>query len=215
MVVEVKNVLTDNSYETVGKKVFYKSIELLGGLTKLMEYRTLTWLPSLARASFVLVLKEDYFKTEEEIASIVGLTKNTVKQILRADPSLALKKIQNFDELTKEEKKDLKVHTAGGLAKLAYKMIREGNEPKDFIDFASSITERALAACELPWAYNILRHTKGIDYPIKDGEVLKERLKDVEAKGVKLVEIIPKLNYPVKNPAELLHEIKILLATKS
>jgi probable regulatory domain-containing protein len=78
----------------------------------LAEYRTLTWLPSLARAAFVIVLHEEYIKSESEIAEYVGLTKNTVRNILRADPQLALYKLQHIDELTTEQKKELKVHIA-------------------------------------------------------------------------------------------------------
>jgi len=32
-------------------RVFFKAIDLLDGLNKLAEYRTLTWLPILAKAS--------------------------------------------------------------------------------------------------------------------------------------------------------------------
>ena len=45
---------------------------------------------------------------------------------------MALYKIQHMDELSPEEKKQLKVHTAGGIAKIAYKLIKEGEEPKIF-----------------------------------------------------------------------------------
>jgi probable regulatory domain-containing protein len=78
----------------------------------LAEYRTLTWLPSLARAAFVIVLREEYVKSELEIAEFVGLTKNTVRNILRADPQLALYKLKHLEELTAEQKKELKVHIA-------------------------------------------------------------------------------------------------------
>ncbi|MGA1861931.1 hypothetical protein OWM07_03515, partial [Deferribacter thermophilus] len=108
--------------EPLVARVFFKGIDLLGGLSKLADYRALTWLASLARASFAVVLREEYLKTEEEIAEKIGISKATVRNILRADPDKALYKIQNIDDLTKEEKTELKVHTAGGLAKLAYKL---------------------------------------------------------------------------------------------
>ena len=73
MVVEIKPVEKD--IEPLVTRVFLKSIDIVGGLQKLAEYRTLTWLPSLARAAFVIVLREEYLKTEDEIAQIVGITK--------------------------------------------------------------------------------------------------------------------------------------------
>ncbi|RKX57366.1 MAG: bacterio-opsin activator, partial [Thermodesulfobacteriota bacterium] len=73
--------IPEQEIENLVNRVFFKSIELLGGLNKLAEFRTLTWLPSLARASFVVILKEEYMKSDEEIAYKVGLTKNTVRNI--------------------------------------------------------------------------------------------------------------------------------------
>ncbi|HIO42299.1 MAG TPA: bacterio-opsin activator, partial [Aquifex sp.] len=51
MVVEIKPVEQD--IEHLVTRVFLKAIDIIGGLQKLAEYRTLTWLPSLARAAFV------------------------------------------------------------------------------------------------------------------------------------------------------------------
>ena len=97
MVIEITGVPkneTDADLEQLVTRVFFKAIDLLGGLSKLTEFRTLTWLPSLARAAYVVVLREEHLRTEEEIAQKVGLTKNTVRSILRADPTLAIEKIQ-------------------------------------------------------------------------------------------------------------------------
>jgi len=89
--------------EHLVNRVFFKAIDLLGGLQKLAEYCTLTWLPSLARAAFAVVLREEYIKTEDEIAQIVGLTKNTVRNILRADPSLVMEKLKKSRSLLKKK----------------------------------------------------------------------------------------------------------------
>ena len=43
------------SPDTLVLKMFLKAIELLGGLRQLAEYRTLTWLPSIARAVYAKV----------------------------------------------------------------------------------------------------------------------------------------------------------------
>ncbi len=206
--------MNEHDLEHLVSRVFFKSLDLLGGLHKLAEYRTLTWLPSLARASFVIVLREEYLKTEEEIAEIVGLTRNTVRNILRADPQMALYKIQHMDELTKEEKKQLRVHTAGGIAKLAYKMVKEGEEAQVLLEFCREMSAKAVQVCEAPWAYTVLKHSKGVKYPIKDPSELKEKLAGITIKGLPAEEVVEGLSYPIKNPAQLLHEIKEYLQMK-
>lgn len=204
--VDVKNL------ENLTARVFFKAIDLLGGLSRLAEYKTLTWLPSMARAAFVVVLKNEYLKTDEEIAQMVGLTKNTVRGILRADPTVALEKIKKLEELTKEEAKELRVHTAGGVAKLAYKLITEGQESEVFISFCSMVAEEVCKALEVPWAYAVLKHLKGVKYPIQESSILKERLKGLKIKDHAAEEIIEKLHYPIKTPATLLHEIKLAIS---
>jgi probable regulatory domain-containing protein len=208
MVIEVKPVEQD--IEPLVTRVFLKAIDIIGGLQKLAEYRTLTWLPSLARAAFVIVLREEYLKTEDEIAEYVGITKNTVRQILRADPQLALYKLQHLDELSPEEKKQLKVHTAGGIAKIAYKLIKEGEEPKIFEYYCTLTTE----ALEVPWAYLLLKKIKGTHFPIKSSEELLEKVKGLTIKGIPAEEIVQNIEYPIRNPAELLHKVKLYLKAK-
>ncbi|NPA40368.1 MAG: bacterio-opsin activator [Thermodesulfobacteria bacterium] len=215
MVVEItKPVTSEAEMDHLVNRVFFRSIDLLGGLHKLAEFRTLTWLPSLARAAFVIVLKEEYMKTDEEIAYKVGLTKNTVRNILRADPELALKKIKAMEELVSEEARELKVHTAGGIAKLAYKDVKEGKDAKTLVHYCSLVAEDIVKTLDIPWAYLVLRKTKGIKYPITEPEELKERLGGINIKGVKAEEVIDNLQYPIKTPAMLLHEIKNYLTLK-
>lgn len=208
MVIEITGLpsaeINEKDLEHLVSRIFFKSIDLLGGLNKLTEYRTLTWLPSLARASYVVVLREDYLKTEDEIAEKVGLTKNTVRNILRADPTLALEKIKKLEEFAKEEAKELRVHTAGGITKLAYRLVKEGNEAETLTHFCTVVAQDIVKTLDIPWAYLVLKHSKGIKYPIVNATVLKERLKGIDAD-----EVVEKLHYPIKNPANLLHEIKL------
>ncbi len=208
--------IDEKGLERLVERVFFKSIDLLGGLKKLAEYRTLTWLPSLARAAFAVVLREEYLKPEDEIAEYVGLTRNTVRNILRADPDMAMYKIQHLDELSEEEKKELKVHTAGGVAKLAYKLVKEGQDSQTLLDFCHTMAGEALqaASCESPWAYLVLKHTKGVGYPIMDSSALEERLAGIQIKGLDGAEVAKGLLYPIKTPAQLLHEIKEYLQSK-
>lgn len=214
MVIEVKPYKEESTdIEHITTRVFFKTLELLGGIKKLAEYRALTWLPSLARASYVVVLKENFFKTEEEIAKMVGLTKNTVRNILRADPETALRKIQEYD--TEEIQKGIKVHTAGAIAKLAYEEIKKGKECELLLKFAGNMMEETAKVLDVPWAYTVLKHTKGVRYPIEQKDDLMEHLKGLTIKGVKAEDLLDKLSYPIPNPAKLLHEIKEIISKDS
>ncbi|WP_281951678.1 bacterio-opsin activator [Nitrosophilus kaiyonis] len=208
--------IDEKGVERLVERVFYKAIDLLGGLKKLAEFRTLTWLPSLARASFAIVLREEYLKTEDDIADYVGLTRNTVRNILRADPEAAMYKIEHIDELTSEEKQQMKVHTAGGVAKLAYKLVKEGQDSQTMLEFCHEIAGEVIKAakCEAPWAYVVLKHTKGISYPIANSQELENLLKGIDIKGYDGLDVAKNLSYPIKNPANLLHEIKEFLLSQ-
>jgi probable regulatory domain-containing protein len=217
MVIEITGVPTGKAgadVEQLVTRVFFRAIDLLGGLSKLTEFRTLTWLPSLARAAYVVVLREEYLRTEEEIAQKVGLTKNTVRSILRADPTLAMEKVQKLEELAREELKEMKVHTAGGIAKLAYKMVKEGNEAEILSHFCTVVAEEVARALDIPWAYAVLKHLRGVKFPIQvqDSQVLKEKLKGIKIKTHPAEEVVDRLPYPIKTPAVLLHEIKLAIS---
>lgn len=199
--------ISEKDFDDLVARVFSKAIDLLGGISKLATFRTLTWLPSLARAVLTIVLKEEYLKSEEEIAQKVGITKNTVRNILRADPNLALEKIEKLEELAQIEK-DLKVHTAGGIAKLAYKLVKQGEDARVLVNFSSSVLEDIFKTLEIPWAYMVLKRIKGVDFPIENKDAIAEKLEDVTYKNIKLKDVLPFLTYPIKNPAELLKEIK-------
>jgi probable regulatory domain-containing protein len=101
-------------------KVFLKALDIVGGPRKLILYRHLTWVPSLIEACYAVVLKEKFFKTESEIASILGLTKQTVRNILTAKTEGIRENIE-----TELKKKTTKTHVAGALAKLAFKEINQ------------------------------------------------------------------------------------------
>ncbi len=107
------------STEKIVEEVFMKSIELLGGLKKLVEYRNLTWLPSLAEAAYVIVLKNEEFKTYAEIAKELGITEETARNIATANEELVERYLKGeLEERPKE-------HIAGALAKLAYRKLKE------------------------------------------------------------------------------------------
>ncbi len=103
----------EENYDELALQLFSEVIKELGGPKKMIQYKQLTWLPSLMEACYVIALHEKGKKTADEIASLLGITKETVKRILSADPEAVRKKIEG-------EEKDISVHTAGGLAKLAW-----------------------------------------------------------------------------------------------
>ncbi len=206
MVVEVKPI--EEEPELWATRVFLKTLDILGGLKNLTEYRALTWLSSLARSAMVIVLREVFNKTEEEIAEYVGLTRQTVKNILRADPEAALSRVRNFGDLTEEEREKIPVHMAGGLTKKAFELIRDrGEEPAIALLYASQTAQ----ALDVPWAYAVLKKIKGVDFPLEGPALLKERLSGLDLKGQKAENVVDKLEYPISSPAELLKKMKKVL----
>ncbi len=179
-------------------RVFLKSLELIGGPRKLIEYRNLTWIPNLMEASYAVV-QDTANKTEAEIAEFLGSTRQTVRNMMRAEPELVLKKLEG--EL---EEKTPRAHTAGGLAKLAYKEIKEGRENLTMFLHLLQVASESLGVF---WPVEILRRMKGADFPLGKEELL-ERLKGLKVKEKNIEEILEKLSYPVKSPADLLAQIR-------
>ena len=189
--------------DKMAEKVFWEAIKMLGGLKKLVEFRNLTWLPSLAEASYVVVLKNEALKTYREIAEFLGITEQTVKNIATADEE----EIKKYLEGELEERP--KEHIAGGIAKLAYKNLKEqGKLDEDEVE----IKQDEIDALEIAWAVLTLSRLKGVDFPAEK-ETLKERLKGIvvkeKGKEFKIEELLENIEYPVKSPAELLHKIKV------
>ncbi len=209
MVIEVQPKEVD--YDALALRVFLKALELIGGPRMLFEYRNLTWVPSLMEAAYAVVLKNEAMKTEDEIAEFIGITKQTVRNMLSADPELVMMKLKG--EL---ESKEVKVHTAGGLAKLAYQEVKRGN---DYISFVASVCEdyvkkhiETAESCPdagLVWPVYVLKAIKGLDFPIDQSrkEELKERLKGVKVKEAFADQLIDKVEFPINSPADLLHKL--------
>ena len=188
--------------DKMAEKVFWEAIRMLGGLKKLVEFRNLTWLPSLAEASYVVVLKNEAIKTYREIAEFLGITEQTVKNIATANEE----EIKKY--LTGELEERPKEHIAGGIAKLAYKSLKESGKLEEE---EVEIKQEEIDALEIAWAVLTLSKLKGVDFPA-DKETLRERLKGIvvkeRGKEFKIEDLLEKIEYPVKNPAELLHKIK-------
>lgn len=179
----------------LAKLVFDEAIEVIGGLKKLVEYRNLTWLPSLAEASYVVVMKNEAAMTNQQIAKKLGLSEQTVANILRADE----KEIEKF---VKSETEELDTHKAGALAKVAYKRVKaKGMEEVVYID--SKVAE----VFDALWVYQVLRAIKGLDFPVEK-DVLKGKLEGIEVHGKNAEKLLEKIEYPVKTPTELLHKLK-------
>jgi probable regulatory domain-containing protein len=172
---------------------------LVGGPKEIIIYRNLTWIPSLIQASYAVVLFEEMGKTYDEIAEYLGLTKQTVRNMLRTDVELVKKKLK--EEIKGE---GVKIHTAGALARWAYEEIKKGNES---ISYLTGVFEHVSELIEISWPLEVLRRIKGTHFPIKRDE-LKDLLKNIEIEGKSFEEIEHKLPEEIKSPAVLLKEIK-------
>ena len=178
--------------DALAEQVFQESINILGGLRKLIEYRNLTWLPSLAEAAYAVVMKEEMMKTHKEIAFELGLTPQTVQSILRADA-------QEVERYIKGEIEKVDEHKAGGIAKLAYERVKK---EKRVI-----IKEKELEVLGIDWAMKVLIRLRGADFPMGKEQFI-ERLRGVVIKERPIKEIVEKMEFPVNNPAEVLRKIK-------
>jgi len=193
----IKAPVREGNIDEIVERIFQESIRIVGGLKNLVEYRNLTWLPSLAEAAYVIALKNEAVKTSREIAEYLGITEQTVKKILSADEEKIKEYLQG--EGTKE-----KEHIAGGLAKLAYKAIKE---KRDNLRERIEIMEESAKSLGVEWAVHILKNIKGLNFPVNKDKLM-ERLKGYRIMGKDIKEILEDLEYPVKSPAELLHEIR-------
>ena len=185
--------------DALAMRVFLKALEILGGPKRLIEYRNLTWVPSLIQASYAVVMAKELMKTEDQIAQYLGLTRQTVRNILRADEELVMKKLEG--EL---KEKSLKAHTAGGLAKMAYREIKEG---RDNLDLIVSVLGPAGEALDITWPVEVLRRIKGLKFPIGKDELM-DRLKGLKIEGIEAERLLEAVEYPIANPADLLRKIK-------
>ncbi len=185
--------------DAMALRVFLKTLEILGGPRKLIEFRNLTWVTSLMEASYAIVLAEEGLKTEDWIAQFLGLTRQTVRNILRADPELVMKKLEG--EL---QEKTPRAHTAGGLAKIAYKEIKEG---RDNIWILTSIMQETSEVLGIAWSVEVLRKIKGMRFPADKQELL-QRLKGTVIKERPVEELLDKIEYPVKSPPDLLKKLR-------
>ncbi len=91
----------------------------------MVEYKRLTWLPSIIEALFTVYLHEEEKNTPEEIAGFLGISTNSVKNILRSSPEAALKKIEEKIVDEKVATEEIRTHIAGGIAKLAIERWRQ------------------------------------------------------------------------------------------
>ncbi len=188
--------VNERNIDAVAERIFHESIRILGGLKNLVEYRNLTWLPSLAEAAYVIALKNESIKTNREIAEYLGITEQTVKKILSADEDRVM-------EYLKGESRE-KEHVAGGIAKLAYRAIKEH---RDNLEERMEIMEESARSLGIDWAVHVLSNIKGLKFPVGKEDLL-ERLKGYKIRGKPIEDILDSLEYPIKSPAELLHAIR-------
>jgi probable regulatory domain-containing protein len=202
--IEVQPQSAQREIEALVLRVFLKTIDLVGGPLALAERRHLTWANSLMSASYIVVLHEEALKSADEIAAYLGVSRATVQNVLRADPELALKKVADL-----AAGEGIRVHLAGGLAKAAYRMVRQGQEEPRVLGY---FLERFVELFDIPWAYLVLKAVKGFDFPANKPEDLLPRFQGLKLGGIPAEEIVRTLDYPIENPAELLRQVKMHLA---
>jgi len=188
----IDKAVRDIDIDTMAEQVFQESINILGGLRKLIEYRNLTWLPSLAEAAYAVVMKEELMKTHKEIAFDLGLAPQTVQNILRADA----KEVERF---IKGEIEKVDEHKAGGIAKLAYERVKREKR--------ITLKEGELEVLGVDWAIRVLMRLRGMDFPIKK-EQLCDRIGEIVIKGKPFKTIVDEMKPLLSSPAEVLKEIK-------
>jgi len=194
--VEVITKPVSTSIDEMAEQVFTESIALLGGLRKLVEYRNLTWLPSLAEAAYVVVLRNEAMKSYAEIARELGITEQTVRKIATAREERVRAYLAG--EVEKQDE-----HIAGGIAKLAYQKLKREERLGEEVRLA----QREAEVLGIDWAVHVLARIKGLDFPVEK-EQLTSRLGGLVIKGRQAEEILERLEYPIKTPAELLHRIR-------
>jgi len=188
--------------DRMAEKVFMESIRIAGGLRQVISFRNLTWVPSLAAASYAVVLKEVFLYTTEKIAEFLGLSTSTVKNILSADPA----KIEEFLE-GKLEKVD--EHKAGGLAKLAFQRLKERGELYTWEVSRETLETVEKELPDFAWPILVLHYIRGLRFPAPR-EKVAERLKGkgITVKGRPIEEILPNLPETIESPAQLLKLLK-------
>jgi len=203
MVIEIKppNDL-DKKRDEMVLEMLLEALNVLGGPKKIIQFRNLTWIPSIIKANYAILLS-NAGKTHEEIARELGVTKATVDRMLRADPEDVLRKVRG--ELPEEKIDD---HIAGGLAKLAYKNVLSRKTEEELSSLSS-----AMETLGVEWAVIVLKKIRGMDFPV-DRSGLLERLGGLSIYGIPVGEILDSLDYPIESPAKLLRAIAQYLRSK-
>lgn len=142
--------------------------------------------------------------TNFQIASELGIAEQTVKNILEADE-------EEIEKWLQGEIEEIDEHKAGGLAKLAYKKLKEeGRLESEEITKQEIDHVREAFDMDITWAVFLLAKIRGLDFPVEKQQLL-ERLSGMKIKNKHIEEILDKIEYPVKTPAELLKKIKEVL----
>ncbi len=185
--------------DALAMRIFLKALELAGGPQKLIEYRNLTWIPSLLQAAFVLVLSREFNKSAQEIAETLGVSTQTVRNILSASVEKVKEKLAS--EL---DSREVRVHTAAGLAQWAYQEIQAGNESVHFLETAFQQVSDLL---DIAWPLEVLLRLRGQKFPLTRN-TLRELLRGVQIEGKSAEQLVDRLPESVSSPARLLKHLK-------
>jgi hypothetical protein len=195
MVMEIKPPKdVDMEREEYVLRMLIEAVRILGGPKRLVGMRNLTWIPSLIRALYALILRDAGY-TYERIAEMLGTTKTTIQKMMSAEPESVMRKVRGDEEL------DIDDHVAGGIAKLAYREFRKKMIEEELVSVSN--TAKTLG---VEWAVEVMTMIRGLDFPVYIND-LEERLSGIQIFDIPIDEILRNLRYPINSPAELLKEI--------
>jgi probable regulatory domain-containing protein len=197
--VMVQDEIREVTPDALAMRIFLKALELAGGPQKLIEYRNLTWIPSLLQAAYAIVMSNEFNKTAEEIAETLGVSTQTIRNILHASPEKVKEKLA-----AELDSREVKVHTAAGLAQWAYQEIQAGNESVHFLE---STFQQVSDLLDIAWPLEVLVRLRGKKFPISRQE-LSDLLKGIQVEGKPVEELINQLPETVNSPAQLLKSLK-------
>lgn len=97
--------------------LFLASVDAAGGLSCMVEERRLGWLPEMALSSYAIILQEREHRELQEIADLLGTTRDNAESILTGAADEAPDLIKRLPPDDPQERE----HIAGGIVKIAFR----------------------------------------------------------------------------------------------
>jgi probable regulatory domain-containing protein len=98
-------------------ELFTAAVQTAGGLEAMVRERRLGWLPNLMESAYAFLLQEEEHRGLDEIADLVGSTRDSVETILTGPTDVGLARIVEPPPSDPFERE----HIAGGIIRHAYR----------------------------------------------------------------------------------------------